>query len=77
MKIKDLNYFTSNEFAEKEELTMEEVLQFSALLPVNKATGKSFAEMFILTDDNGEKWININGKLKHIRNTTHDDIMFF
>lgn len=77
MKIKDLNYFTSDEFEKKEELTMEEVLQFSALLPVNKATGQSFAEMFVLTDGNGEKWININGKLRHIRDMTHDDIMFF
>lgn len=72
----NLEYFLSDEFNKKEEVSIEEVWALDDLMPLNKFTDKTFSESFVLVSDDGESWLNWNGSLKHIKQGLHEDIFF-
>lgn len=73
--MKNLEYFLSEEFNDKKEITMEDVWALGNIIPDNQFTGKSFEDMFLLTSDDGESWLNWNGELKRIKQI--NEINFF
>lgn len=72
----DIEYFLSDEFNGKEEISMEEVWALDDLMPLNKFTDQTFSEMFVLVSDDGESWLNWNGKLKHVKQEVNDIVFF-
>ena len=72
----NIDYFLSDEFDEKEEISMEEVWALDDLMPLNKFTDQTFSEMFVLVSDDSESWLNWNGKLKHIKQEVNDIVFF-
>lgn len=76
MRERTLEYFLSDAFKEKEEISLEELWNLSSLIPENQFTGQSFEEMFVLISDDGEHWLNWNGQLKHIIQETNAPMFF-
>ena len=72
----DVNYFMSNEFENKDEITIEEMWALDDVFPVSKSTNETFTEMFVFSSDDGEMWINWNGKLKHIKQEINNMVFF-
>lgn len=77
MRERTLEYFLSDAFKEKEEISLEELWNLSSLIPENQFTGQNFEEMFVLISDDGEHWLNWNGQLKHIIQETNEPMLFF
>lgn len=73
----DLNYFLSEDFLKRDEISMEEVWELNALLPVNKFTGKDFQDSFVYVDEDEEGWLIFNGKRMHIKQPPVNELNFF
>lgn len=74
--MRNLEYFLSDEFAMQEEVPIEDIWALSCLIPDNEFTGQTFEDMFVLVSDDGEYWLNWNGKIKRVISNVND-INFF